>query len=102
MCGPWHADIVAAMPRYLVHRTFPDGLHIPLDDEGAAACLGVVDRNAVERVTWVQSYVTPDRRTSVCVYDAPDPQAICRTAARNDLPVDRITEVRVLSPYFYR
>src|ERR671934_87860 len=39
------------MPRYLVHRTFPDGLHIPMNDEGAAACLGVVDRNAAEVVT---------------------------------------------------
>jgi hypothetical protein len=24
------------MPRYLVQRTFPDGLHIPTDREGAA------------------------------------------------------------------
>ena len=90
------------MPRYLVHRTFPDGLHIPIDEEGAAACLGVVDRNAADGVTWVHSYVTPDRQTSFCVYDGPDPEAIRRTATRNDLPVDRITEVRVLDPYFYR
>jgi hypothetical protein len=35
------------------------------------------------------------------VYDAPTPEAIRKTAARNDLPVDRITQVRVLDPYFY-
>jgi hypothetical protein len=43
------------MPRYLVERTFPDGLHIPIDGEGAAACLSVVGRNAGEGVTWIHS-----------------------------------------------
>ena len=32
---------------------------------------------------------------------APTPEAIRRTAARNELPVDRITQVHVLDPYFY-
>ncbi|MFM9843590.1 MAG: nickel-binding protein [Dongiaceae bacterium] len=35
------------------------------------------------------------------IYDAPTPEAIRRVAQRNNLPIDRITEVRVLSPYFY-
>jgi Protein of unknown function (DUF4242) len=89
------------MPRYLVQRTFPDGLHIPTDAEGAAACLGVVDRNAADGVTWIHSYITRDKRISFCIYDAPDPEAVRRTATRNDLPVDSIAEVRVLDPYFY-
>ncbi|MDT7601779.1 MAG: hypothetical protein QOK26_3856 [Pseudonocardiales bacterium] len=41
------------MPHYLVERTFPDGLAIPTDDEGAKACLNVVDGNAVHDVSWV-------------------------------------------------
>jgi hypothetical protein len=45
------------MPRYLVERSFPEGLAIPVDEGGAKACQVVVDR---------------------------------------------ITEVRVLDPYFYR
>jgi len=53
-------------------------------------------------VTWVHSYVTPDRKHTFCVYDAPTPEAIRRVAELNKLPVDRITEVRVLDPYFYR
>jgi hypothetical protein len=36
-----------------------------------------------------------------CVYDAPSPEAIRRAAERNGLPVDRITRVTVLDPYFY-
>jgi hypothetical protein len=89
------------MPRYLVQRTFPHGLRIPIAGPGAEACRSVVEHNAEEGVTWVHSYVTGDRTMSFCVYDAPTPEAIRKTAARNSLPVDRITEVSVLDPYFY-
>jgi len=90
------------MPRYLVERTFPAGLALPANDDGAAMCRTVVACNADERVTWIHSYVTPDRQRSYCIYDAPDPEAIRRVAHRNGLPVDRMTEVRVLDPYFHR
>ncbi|ADB34817.1 conserved hypothetical protein [Kribbella flavida DSM 17836] len=89
------------MTRYLVERTFPDGLAIPADDRGAKACLDVVDGNAQHAVTWVHSYVSPDHRTTYCVYDGPSPEAIRQAAATNGLPVGKITEVRVLDPYFY-
>ncbi|MEN3362021.1 MAG: hypothetical protein V7637_6003 [Mycobacteriales bacterium] len=36
-----------------------------------------------------------------CVYDAPDPAAIRAAGEVNGLPVDQITEVSVLDPYFY-
>ena len=90
------------MPRYIVERTFPDGLDIPVDADGTAVCLTVVDRNADEGVTWIHSYVSEDKRKTFCVYDAPSPEAIRKTASRNALPVDQITQVRVLDPYFYR
>jgi Nickel responsive protein SCO4226-like len=89
------------MPRYIVQRTFPDGLWIPVSDEGAEVCRGVVERNAGAGVTWLHSYVSEDKRTTFCVYDAPDPEAIRKTAAGNGLPVDQITRVNVLDPYFY-
>jgi hypothetical protein len=88
------------MPRYLIERTFPDGLNLPSDPQRAQACAEVVATNAREGVTWVQSYVTPDRRKTYCIYDAPTPEAIRTTASTNGLPVDRISEVRVLDPYF--
>jgi hypothetical protein len=89
------------MPRYIVQRTFADGLEIPIADGGPDICRRVIERNADEGVTWVHSYVSEDKHTSFCVYDAPSPEAIRKTAARNDLPVDQITRVRVLDPYFY-
>ena len=90
------------MARYLVERTFPEGLAIPVTEAGATTCLGVVDRNGELGVTWVHSYVSDDKKTTYCVYDGPDPEAIRRAAERNGLPVDRITRVSVLDPYFYR
>ncbi len=90
------------MPRYMVERSFPDGVNIPVTAEGAKACLSVVNTNGKSGVTWVHSYVSEDKKKTFCVYDGPNPEAIRRTASENGLPVDRITEVRVLDPYFYR
>jgi hypothetical protein len=90
------------MPRYMVERTFPDGLEIPVNDDGSAVCLAVVGRNAELGVSWVHSYVSDDKRKTYCVYDAPDPEAIRQAAERSSLPVDRITPVSVLDPYFYK
>jgi Protein of unknown function (DUF4242) len=89
------------MPRYIVQRTFPEGLQIAVADGGADVCRSVIDRNAEEGVTWVHSYVSPDKTHTFCVYDAPNPEAIRKTASRNGLPVDQITQVQVLDPYFY-
>ena len=91
------------MPRYLVERTFPDdGLIIPMDEMGAQMCNLVVSNNAQDQVTWVHSYVSEDKLKTYCIYDGPSPEAIRRAARRNRLPVDRITEVRILDPYFYK
>jgi hypothetical protein len=48
------------MPRYLVERTFPDGLQIPPTEEGARLTGAVVAINSDDLVTWVRSYVTGD------------------------------------------
>ena len=55
------------MPRYMVERTFPQGLHIPVTEDGAQTCLGVVGRNADVGVTWVHSYVSDDKKRTFCV-----------------------------------
>ncbi len=89
------------MPRYMVERTFPAGLEIPRDERGTGVCQQVVDRNGELGVTWVHSYVSEDKRKTFCVYDGPSPEAIRKAAERNGLPIDRITRVTVLDPYFY-
>lgn len=84
-----------------MQRSFPEGLRIPIADTGAELCCGVIERNAEDGVTWVLSCVSEDKRTTLCLYDAPTPQTIRKTAGRNELPIDEITQVRVLDLYFY-
>jgi hypothetical protein len=90
------------MPRFMVERTFPDGLHVPQDSNGSQACLTVVGRNAEDGVTWVHSYVSADKKKTYCIYDGPNEAAIRAAATKNGLPIDAITAVSVLDPYFYR
>ena len=52
-------------------------------------------------VTWIQSFVNEDKTKTFCVYDGPTPGAIRSVAQGNGLPVDAVTEVTVLDPYFY-
>lgn len=89
------------MPRYMVERTFPDGLELPTNTDGLAALQGVVTNNTSLDVTWVRSFVTDDHRKTFCIYDAPSPAAIREAAETSNLPVDVVTEVGVLDPYFY-
>ena len=55
----------------------------------------------MDLLTWVHSYVSMDKKNTFCIYDGPSPEAIRKVAERNGLPVERITEVRVLDPYFH-
>jgi|HubBroStandDraft_2_1064218.scaffolds.fasta_scaffold996178_2 hypothetical protein len=89
------------MPRYVVQRTFPAGPPIPLWDQGEERCRRILERNAEEGVTWINSFVSEDGTRSFCIYDAPSPEAVRRSSARSELPVDQITRVSVLDPYSY-
>lgn len=89
------------MPRYLIERTFAEGLQLSSDSEGVEDCLRIINNNVDDEVTWIHSYVTEDKQKTFCIYDAPSPEAIRRAARRNNLPVDKIREVKVLDPYFY-
>jgi hypothetical protein len=90
------------MPRFLIEREFPEGLNIPLDETGARLCRNVIENNSEDAVTWLHSYVTPDRKRTFCLYDGPTPEAVRRAAIRSRLPITQIIEVRVLDPYFYK
>lgn len=89
------------MPRYLIQRTFKDGLSIPATTEGSDSCRSVVDKNADLGVTWVHSYVSKDHKKTFCIYDGPSEDSIRKAAERNGLPIDSVSEVSVLDPYFF-
>lgn len=89
------------MPRFMVERTFPNGLEVPVTDDGTQACQLVVEKNASSGVTWIHSYVSRDKKKTYCIYDGPSETAIRESAEKNGLPVDEIVPVTVLDPYFY-
>lgn len=89
------------MPRYLVERIFPDGLGLGPTPDGERIARTVAANNAEHGVTWIHSYVTPDKKQTFCIYEGPSPEAIRKTASKNGLPVEKISEVRVLDPYFH-
>jgi hypothetical protein len=98
---PAPAYVRREMPRYIVERTFSDGLRIPRGTAAAEWCLGLVERNTEAGVTWLHSYLSEDLKEMLCVYEGPTPEAVRKSAARNHLPVERIRQVRVLDPHFY-
>ncbi|MBP6813871.1 MAG: DUF4242 domain-containing protein [Burkholderiaceae bacterium] len=84
------------MHRYLVERTFAPG------SQSLAAALGepvqqmFIQAHDVCGVRWLRSYLTPDQGRSYCIVDGPSPEAVRKAARASGLPVDRISEVRIL------
>jgi Protein of unknown function (DUF4242) len=88
------------LPRYLVERTFPQGLNIRITDDGINEVEAVIAADSTERVSRMQSYASDDKRNTCCIDDRPSPQAIRAAGPTHGLPVDGIAEVGVLHPYF--
>ena len=87
------------MHRYLVERTFHSETRssLPGSNDPTRAQPAFAENNARDGVIWVHFYVSPDHRKSFCIYDAPGPEAIRHASIRNGLPLDRITEVLVIT-----
>ena len=49
----------------------------------------------------IKGMASEDKKHTFCIYDAPSPEAIRKSAVKSQLPVDQITQVTVLDPYFY-
>jgi hypothetical protein len=58
------------MPRYLIDRSFSDGLHIPVDERHQGLRCGA-DKNTKYAVTWARSNATPDKTNTSRIHDTP-------------------------------
>jgi hypothetical protein len=90
------------MPRYCIERELANGPNVLTDDGAAELVRAVLANNLDDGVTWLHSYVTPDRKHSFCICEAPTPEAVRRASTRNKLPIKQIFEVRVVDPYCCR
>jgi Nickel responsive protein SCO4226-like len=83
------------METYLILRR--SGWETPAAFEQAAdRSRAVCDQQLSEDVRWLRSYLLDEqwaRIGSICVYEAPSPEAIRRHARLADLPVDEIVLV---------
>jgi hypothetical protein len=64
------------MHRYVVESSFPDGLNIPINNDGARICGGVASRNAVGQVPGSNRLFPQTGSRLFAFYDAPSPEAI--------------------------
>jgi Protein of unknown function (DUF4242) len=72
----------------MIERRFADELDLT-DDRVRF----VEEINADEGVSWLTSFLTADRRTSYCLYEAPSREAIIAAARRAGIPADVVVEV---------
>jgi Protein of unknown function (DUF4242) len=84
------------MPRFLVERNLAEQLEIT--KEGAEQ-LAII--NEGESVKWMFSFLSPDKRKTYCLYEAPSAEAIRIASRRAHLPADVVIEVSELRPEMF-
>ena len=57
--------------------------------------------NDEEGVKWLFSFLSPDKRKTYCLYEAPNPEALREHARRLNIPADAIIEVGQVRPEAY-
>jgi hypothetical protein len=83
----------------MVERTFKERSSLPGPEQDGQTRSSFFRNNSLAGAAWVISYLTPDGKRSFCIYEAPDPEAIRQASLRNNLPIDRISEIHLLDPY---
>ena len=84
------------MPRFLIERNFAQALEVT--KEGAEQVRQINDE---EGVKWLFSFLSPDKRKTYCLYEAPNAEAIRVAARRADIPADVVIEVSELRPEMF-
>jgi hypothetical protein len=84
------------MKRFLIERNYAEKL--APTKEGAAALKEINDE---EGVSWLFSFLSPDKKKTYCLYEAENADAILAAARRAGLPADVIIEVSELRPEMF-
>ena len=84
------------MPRFLIERTFAEAVEVSKEDADNIRLI-----NDEEGVRWLFSFLSPDKRKTYCLYEAPSAEAIRVAARRLDIPADVIVEVSEVRPEMF-
>ena len=84
------------MPRFLIERNFAEALEVT--KEGAELVRQINDE---EGIKWLFSFLSPDKRKTYCLYEAPNAEAIRIAARRANLPADVVIEVSEIRPEMF-
>jgi hypothetical protein len=84
------------MARFLIERNFAEALEVTKDGVDHVRQI-----NDEEGVKWLFSFLSPDKRKTYCLYEAPNAEAIRIAARRLNVPADVIIEVSELRPEMF-
>lgn len=85
------------MPRFLIERNYAQQLEA-MTKEAADDLTRI---NNEEGVKWLFSFLSPDKRKTYCLYEAPNADAIRAAARRANIPADVVIEVEELRPEMF-
>ena len=80
----------------MIERNFAEALEVT--KEGADQVRQINDE---EGVKWLFSFLSPDKRKTYCLYEAPNAEAIRIAVRRANIPADVVIEVSELRPEMF-
>jgi uncharacterized protein DUF4242 len=84
------------MARFLIERNFAEQVEVSKDEADNIRRI-----NDDEGIRWLFSFLSPDKRKTYCLYEAPNAEAIRSAARRLNIPADVIVEVSELRPEMF-
>jgi hypothetical protein len=76
------------MARFLVERNFAEQVEL-----NKTAADDIKRVNDDEKIKWLFSFLSADKKKTYCLYEAPNAEAIRAAARRLNIPADVIVEV---------
>jgi hypothetical protein len=84
------------MQRFLIERNYAEAI------EATKEAVDMVQRaNDDEGIRWLFSFLTPDKRKTYCLYEAPNAEAIRAAARLANIPADVVIEVSEIRPELF-
>jgi Nickel responsive protein SCO4226-like len=84
------------LARFLIERNFAE--EVEITNAGADQIRRINDE---EGVKWLFSFLSPDKRKTYCLYEAPSAEAIRIAARRLNIPADVVIEVSEVRPEMF-